>query len=215
MPVVAGKPDRYREVIREILPELRSGAILLSITPPFTLQTLRTLVERDDITVARSMPNLAASVGHGITALVEDPQLSASERQLLQDFATAQGEIVWLREDQIAGISSLIGSSPAYLAMVLEALAEGAIELGIPAPQAHLLAAEAMGGTAALIRQDGLHPAVLRDQVCSAGGTSIVGVNHLEQGFKGALITAMRLSAQRFTDLEAEMSTSLEEEVEA
>ena len=204
--ILAVKPIFYERVITEFKLGLKENAMVLSIAPPYTLQRLRSLVERDDVTVARSMPNLGASIGLGVTAVVDDPLLTDRDRELLKSFAESFGEAVFLREDQMAGISSLIGSSPAYLAMVLEALAEGAIELGIPATQAHTLAAKAMQATASLILQNGDHPAVLRDRVCSAGGTSITGVARLEHGFKGSLIDAMISSAERFEQLEDEAS---------
>lgn len=208
--ILAVKPVFYEAVIAEICMHLKEGALLLSITPPFTLEKLRSLAERDDITVARSMPNLGASLGLGITAIVEDAELSAENRELLRRFAESVGTAVFVREDQLAGMSSLIGSSPAYLAMVLDALAQGAIELGIPASESHPLAAQAMLATATLILQSGEHPAALRDRVCSAGGTSIAGVTRLEEGFKGDLIDAMLRSAVRFSELEKEASADRE-----
>lgn len=204
--VLAVKPHVYPVVIDEIRDALPAGVTVLSITPPYTLAKLRAMVRREDVEVVRAMPNTPAAVGRGVTAVVDDPALSETARARVLRFAGTCGKVFMVDEAQMAGISALTGSGPAYIAMMLEAMAQGAIDLGIPAPAALELATAVMAGTAAWAEAQGEHPAVLRDRVCSAGGTTIAGVHVLEHGARGAIIDALEAAAVRFRELEDEAS---------
>ena len=129
--------------------------------------------------------------------------MSAEQQTAVTAFFESFGKVAIVREDTMHAVGSVSGSSPAFVYMVIEAMAEGAIKLGIPAKDAYTFAAQSVYGAAALVLESGEHPAVLRDAVCSAGGTTIAGVAALEKdGLKAALIDAMDASSEKFLAME-------------
>ena len=129
--------------------------------------------------------------------------MSAEQQAAVTAFFESFGKVAIVREDTMHAVGSVSGSSPAFVYMVIEAMAEGAIKLGIPAKDAYTFAAQSVYGAAALVLESGEHPAVLRDAVCSAGGTTIASVAALEEdGFKAAVIGAMDASSEKFLAME-------------
>ncbi len=199
--VLAVKPVNYAEVIAEIADVLPGDAVVLSISPAHSIAAVRELLGRD-VAIARAMPNTPALIGQGAAGVCFGPGVNAAQQQLVKDLLGALGLVLTVREDQFPALTGVSGSSPAYVYMMIEALAQGAIKGGIPGPDAYQLAAAAVEGAAAMVRQSGKHPAQLRDEVCSAGGTTIAAVAALEQaGFAGAVIEAVDVAAQRAVEM--------------
>jgi pyrroline-5-carboxylate reductase len=155
-----------------------------------------------DRAVVRAMPNTPATVGMGMTAISVgthvQPQHLAAATQIFQ----AIGEVVTVPESLMDAVTGLSGSGPAYVAMAIEALADGGVAAGLPRQIADRLALQTVLGTATLLKESQLHPAQLKDRVTSPGGTTIAGVAKLEQaGFRSALIEAVIAAANRSQEL--------------
>lgn len=202
--VLAVKPNIYADVLADIREVLTEGQIVLAIAPAYSIASIAALVQNEGVRVARAMPNTPAQIGEGMAGLAFSDNMTGAERALVQSFFESFGKVAVVREDAMHAVGSVSGSSPAFVYMVIEGMAEGAIKLGIPAKDAYTFAAQSVLGAAALVLETGEHPAVLRDAVCSAGGTTIAGVAALEaSGFKGAIMEAMDRSSEKFLAMEA------------
>jgi pyrroline-5-carboxylate reductase len=203
--VLAVKPIHYEEVLRDIAPVLGESHVLLAISPAYEMATLKKVVGNPAVKIARAMPNTPAMVGSGVAGLCFSEEVTEEERETIRTFFESFGQVIEVREDLMHAVVAVGGSSPAFVYMVIEAMAQGAIQLGIPASDAYTFASAAVEGSAKMVRVTGKHPAVLRDEVCSAGGTTIAGVASLEQsGFKGSLIRAMQETSERFLEMQLE-----------
>ena len=202
--VLAVKPNIYADVLADVREVLTEGQIVLAIAPAYSITSIAALVQNEGVRVARAMPNTPAQIGKGMAGLAFSDNMTGAERALVQSFFESFGKVAVVREDAMHAVGSVSGSSPAFVYMVIEGMAEGAIKLGIPAKDAYTFAAQSVLGAAALVLETGEHPAVLRDAVCSAGGTTIAGVAALEaSGFKGAIMEAMDRSSEKFLAMEA------------
>lgn len=199
--VLAIKPVDYPAVIAEIRGALPAQAVVVSISPAHSLSALGELFGRD-LAIARAMPNTPALIGKGTAGVCCNEAVSPQQRELVLELFGALGTVLELDEAQFPALTGVSGSSPAYVYMMIEALAQGAIKGGIAGPDAYRLAASAVEGAAAMVVQTGKHPAQLRDEVCSAGGTTIAAVAALEDaGFGGAVIAAVDAAARRAVEM--------------
>lgn len=181
------KPQFYADVIQGIREDIRSEQIIITIAPGKTLEWLRQQFAKD-VKIVRCMPNTPALVGEGMTAacpneLVEEEDLD-TVKKILSSFSYV--EIVPERlMDTVTAVSS---SSPAFVFMFIEAMADSAVCCGMPRAQAYKFAAQAVLGSAKMVMETGKHPGELKDMVCSPAGTTIGGVRMLEQmGFRSAV----------------------------
>lgn len=205
--VLAVKPNSYQDVLQELRPVIQGDQIVCGIAPAYSLANLRRQLASDQGWIARAMPNTPALVGAGITGYCFEAAMPPDRQDLARSFLEAFGQAIEVEEDLMAAVGSVSGSAPAFIYMVIEAMTQGGIGLGLTASQAQAFATATVAGAAKMVQETGSHPAQLRDAVSSAGGTTIAGVNHLEKkAFKGALIEAMEASAQRFRDMEDEAS---------
>ncbi|MCP9915369.1 pyrroline-5-carboxylate reductase [Cyanobium sp. ATX 6F1] len=148
--------------------------------------------------VVRAVPNTPCLVRAGLTALAWDERVSPAQRQWALQLFGRVGEVFELPEAQLDAFLALTSSGPAFVALVAEALADGAVAVGLPRALAHHLASRTLAGTAALLSEQELHPAQLKDMVASPGGTTIAGLRRLEQaGLRSALIEAVVAAAER------------------
>jgi pyrroline-5-carboxylate reductase len=152
--------------------------------------------------VIRAMPNTPATVGAGITAIAPGKKVEAMHLSLARTIFESIGQVVEVSEYLMDAVTGLSGSGPAYVAIMVEALADGGVAAGLPRPVASQLALQTVLGTAKLISDSGLHPAELKDRVTSPGGTTIAGVSELEKaGFRSALIEAVKAASLRSQEL--------------
>lgn len=209
--VLAVKPNIYKDVLLEIREVLGAGQTVVAIAPAYSIASVAALVDNAAVGIARAMPNTPAQIGQGMTGLCFSAGMSPDAQASVQAFFESFGKVAVVREDAMHAVGSVSGSSPAFVYMVIEAMAQGAIKLGIPAKDAYTFAAQSVYGSAALVLESGEHPAVLRDAVCSAGGTTIDGVAALERdGLKAAILDAMDASSVKFQAMEAAVAQSLE-----
>ncbi|MGB7444848.1 MAG: pyrroline-5-carboxylate reductase [Coleofasciculaceae cyanobacterium] len=152
--------------------------------------------------VIRAMPNTPATVGAGITAISAGKVVTSNQMAQARAIFSAVGEVVEVPESLLDAVTGLSGSGPAYVAIMIEALADGGVAAGLPRAVASQLALSTVLGTAQLLSSSELHPAQLKDQVTSPGGTTIAGVSQLERsGFRSAVIEAVQAACRRSQEL--------------
>ena len=201
--ILAIKPDAYENVITEINSHLKPGSVCIGITPAYSIEKIRRLLNRDDIHIVRTMPNTPAIVGSGVTAIAFEENTPDSIRKQTLDFFNTLGFVYQCDENLMPAMGSLSASSPAFILVMLEAMAQAAIKLGINANDAYQIAARTFEGTAKMLLQTDKHPALLRDAVASPAGTTIEGLIALEKGgFKAAIIDAMTITAEKFNKMQ-------------
>jgi len=198
--VLAVKPYIIPSVLEELAPVLRPETIVVSVAVSLPLSLYENALGSDKKLV-RAMPNTPAAVGAGVTALCFGRNCTAEDQALICDIFSTAGIAEVIPESLMGSISALTGSSPAYICMLIEAMADAGVYQGIPRAQACRMAAQAVLGTAKLVLESGKHPEQLKDEVCSPGGTTIRGVAALEQrGFRGAVIDALNATADAAKD---------------
>ena len=198
---LAVKPQFFPEVIGEIRSDVRPETVIVSIAAGKTLEEIGRLFGGERKLV-RCMPNTPALVLEGCTGVCAGSGVSEEELteilSLLRCFGVAQTVPEQLM-DTVVGVS---GSSPAYVFMFLEAMADGAVAAGMPRAQAYTFAAQAVLGSAKLMLETGRHPGELKDMVCSPGGTTIQAVKVLEEkGLRAAVMDAMAACIEKSKSL--------------
>lgn len=189
--ILAVKPQVYDVVLKNIHNIVREEHVIISIAPGITIESiLSSLGSR--ARVVRAMPNTPALVGEGMTGISYDPSLFLlEERELIQKFFNSFGRVNLVPENLMSAVVCASGSSPAYVFMFIEALADSVVQYGIPRDKAYEMAAQTVLGSAKMVLETGKHPAQLKDNVCSPGGTTIKAVAALEEnGFRSAIIKA-------------------------
>lgn len=190
--ILAVKPYLFSEVISEIKTFIKKDAIIVSVAAGIEIADIENLFEIENLKVVRAMPNTPALVGEAMSAICPNKNINEIEVEIVEGIFNSFGKCEVLEEKYFHGFIALCGSSPAYVYMFIEAMGTAGIKSGITAKQAYILAAQSVLGSAKMVLETGEHPAVLRDKVCSPGGTTIEAVNELEKsGFKSAVIKAM------------------------
>jgi len=177
------------------------GKAVISIMAGATTQRIRSMIE-GSIRVLRCMPNTPALVNAGAFALCNETDLTAEEKAFAEKLFTSIGIVEWMSEKLIDTACGLSGSGPAFVALFIEALADGGVLEGLPRPTAYRLAAQTVMGTAKLIMDTGMHPGQVKDMVSSPGGTTITGCQVLEEmGFRAAAIDAVQAATNKSRQL--------------
>ncbi|WP_343348572.1 pyrroline-5-carboxylate reductase [Terrisporobacter petrolearius] len=190
--VLAVKPQYYAAVINEVKDHIRENQIIVTIAPGQTLERLNSLFGRD-VKIVRTMPNTPALVCEGITGVCHNALVTKEELDYVCNILSGFGEVEVVGENLMDVVVSVSGSSPAYVYMFIEALADGAVLDGMPRDKAYKFAAQAVMGSAKMVLDTGKHPGELKDMVCSPGGTTIEAVRVLEEkGFRSAIIECMK-----------------------
>lgn len=199
---LAVKPQYYASVIAQIRDVEKQGQIVVSIAPGKTLAWLEEQFGRP-VKLVRTMPNTPAMVGEGMTAYCVSRQVTAEEKEQVAQICRCFGRAEEVDETMMDAVTSVSGSSPAYVFMFIEAMADAAVADGMPRAKAYTFAAQAVLGSARMVLETGMHPAELKDMVCSPGGTTIEAVQVLEdRGMRGSVMDAMRAcvrKAKQFT----------------
>lgn len=201
MVLLAVKPQVLEAVLLPLKDAWRRDHLLISIAAGVTIKRLQSLT-RDSLAVARVMPNLLCTVGEAASGVAFSEQVSQRQQAWVLKLLGAVGTAVRVEEKLMDAVTALAGSGPAFVALVVEALADGAVAAGLPRDQAMTLAAQTVMGTGKYLLQTGEHPGQLKDRVCSPAGTTIEGVRALEEGgLRNALIDAVLRAARRSQEL--------------
>lgn len=203
--LLAVKPQQLDAVARQaaaLVPERSDGPspLLISLLAGVRLERLQHLFPTH--TCVRAVVNTPALVRCGLTALAWGQEPPPEQRAWLHQLFSRVGAVWALPESQLDGFLALTSSGPAFVALVAEGLADGAVAAGLPRSLAQELATRTLGGTAALLEQKTLHPGQLKDMVSSPAGTTIAGLRELERaGLRSALLEAVLAAAQRSREL--------------
>lgn len=194
---LAVKPQFYEEVIREIRDTVSEAQLIVSIAPGKSIDTITGWFGKN-IKLIRTMPNTPAMVGEGVTAVCPASTVTKEELQRVLTLLESCGTAEVMTEHLVDAVVSVSGSSPAYIFMLIEAMADGAVRDGIPRAQAYRLAAQAVLGSAKMVLDTGMHPGELKDMVCSPAGTTIEAVAALEKaGFRNAVLAGMEACSNK------------------
>ena len=196
--ILAIKPVYMRGVLEEIQ-KYSYNKKIISIAAGWSTAMLTEILGRENgIQVLRVMPNTPALVGAGFTAICEENSFSKASLGWAKELFATLGVVQVLPERLFDAVVAVSGSSPAYVYMFIEAMADGAVRLGMPRKMAIQAAAQAVLGSAKMVLSTGEHPAALKDNVCSPGGTTIEAVQALEKnGFRAAVLEAMEACARK------------------
>ncbi|CAI4032385.1 Pyrroline-5-carboxylate reductase [Nitrospira tepida] len=204
MIVLSVEPQILDEVLRGLTPSLDPDVLIVSVAAGYPLSRLNRVLARTGRSV-RAMPNTPSIVGRGATALALSPDLSPQDIARATALFESVGSVTVVEERLMDAVTGLSGSGPAYVFLIIEALADGGVKAGLPRPVAAALAAQTVLGAATMVLETGLHPAELKDRVASPGGTTIAGLHALEQGgLRAALMSAVEAAAERSTELGCE-----------
>ena len=185
--VLAVKPQYAGTALAQFGDTL-DGKAVISIMAGKNTETIRSLI-KGEFRLLRTMPNTPALVGAGAFALDSGTDLNDEEKAFAEKMFSSIGIVEWMPENLIDTACALSGAGPAYIYMVIEALADGGVMEGLPRATAMNLAAQTVMGAAKMVIETGEHPGVLKDKVCSPGGNTIVGVKTLEEhGVRSAFI---------------------------
>ena len=189
--ILAVKPQVYNTVLKNIQNVITEENVIISLAPGITIAAIKEELGAD-IKIVRAMPNTPALVGEGMTGICyENGELDFAEKEFVEQFFDSFGKVVTVPEKLMSGVVCASGSSPAYVYMFIEALADSVVKYGIPRQEAYKLVAQTVLGSAKMVLETGEHPGKLKDNVCSPAGTTIQGVAALEEfGFRNAIIKA-------------------------
>jgi pyrroline-5-carboxylate reductase len=200
--ILAVKPQIMGPVLREIAPAVDRTKLFISVAAGVATRTLRGHLDGRRARLIRVMPNTPALVLEGATAIARAEDLEAGDLEIAQALFGAVGRVVVLDEDHLDAVTGLSGSGPGYVAIVIEALADGGVKMGLDRATAMTLAIQTVLGSARLLLETGLHPGQLKDMVASPGGTTIAGIAALEDGaVRRTLIGAVERATLRSREL--------------
>ncbi len=199
--ILAIKPQNVHDVVNEIRRSVSTKTLAISVLAGITTDALQKSLGQD-VPVVRTMPNTPALVDEGATAIAGGRFSTGEHVELARHIFEAVGKVEIVPEYLMDAVTGLSGSGPAYVYMFIEALTDAGVKQGIPRPIAARLAAQTVYGASKLVIETGKHPAILRDEVTTPGGTAIAAVAELEaHGLRTMLINAVATATARSKDL--------------
>ena len=206
--LVCVKPQDFAHVLAGLLPALREGAaageerVLVSIAAGLQMAELKAMLEDVPVPVVRIMPNTPSAIGQGTLLVAAGEDVSQPLLDGLMQALAPCGLLLPVSERELDMGSAVSGCGPAFIYMLIEALADGGVQIGLRRPLAQQLAAQMVLGSAAMVLESGEHPGALKDAVCSPGGSTIAGVAALEaRGFRSAAAQAVVAAYRRNCEL--------------
>ncbi len=189
--ILAVKPNLYSIVINEIKDLVKEDVVIVTIAAGKSIDSTEKSFGKE-LKVIRTMPNTPALVGEGMTAVCPNKLITDEDISEVSSLLSSFSKVEVVSESLIDAVTSVSGSSPAYVYMFIEAMADAAVLQGMPRDKAYKFAAQTVLGSAKMVLETGMHPGALKDMVCSPGGTTIEAVSELEaKGFRSAVISAM------------------------
>lgn len=200
--LLAVKPQYLNPVLENIKGAVTKNHVVISIAPGITTEQLKEKLGEEN-RVVRAMPNTPALLGSGMTGVCYDPRLFQEEEKAdIMSVFQSFGKVKVVEERLMNAVVCVSGSSPAYVYLFIEALADSGVKYGLPRAAAYEMAAQAVLGSAKMVLETGEHPGALKDKVCSPGGTTIAGVAALEEfGFRNAILKASDACFHKCTEI--------------
>lgn len=200
--VLAVKPQFYPQVLKSIENVVMERHVIISIAPGKRIDSIRESLGKP-VRIVRAMPNTPALIGEGMTGVcIPEGTLDPEEREIIETFFQSFGRMCVVEEKMLSTVTCISGSSPAYVYMFIEALADSAVKYGMSRKDAYMFASQTVAGAAKMVLETGKHPGELKDMVCSPGGTTIAAVAALEEeGFRSSIIKAADACYKRAEEL--------------
>jgi pyrroline-5-carboxylate reductase len=202
--ILAVKPGSAPGVLTETAGELTGYKLLISVVLGLSLKRMSEL-SGNRARCIRVMPNTPALVNEGMTCISLGGGTTGDDKDMAASLFGSVGLVEFMPESDIEKVTSLTGSSPAYIFMLIESMADAAVLTGLPRGAAYKLASQAVLGSAKMALETGLHPGILKDMVCSPAGSTIEAVRTLEdKGFRSAVIEAMQACERRVREISSQ-----------
>jgi pyrroline-5-carboxylate reductase len=195
------KPQDLHSVAAALSGQLADSCLLISILAGKTTEAVAAELKFQGA-VVRAMPNIAAVIAQAATAMAANDACTPEQRAMAEMIFKGVGEAFWTKESLMDTVTGLSGSGPAYIYMVIEALADGGLKMGMPRDLALKLATQTVLGAASMVKETGLHPAILKDQVTTPAGTTISALHELEErGLRSMFVSAVEQATKRSREL--------------
>ncbi|MEM4700240.1 MAG: pyrroline-5-carboxylate reductase [Candidatus Nezhaarchaeales archaeon] len=199
--VLSVKPKDVRKVLEEIREGLTADHLLISVAAGIATSYIARILDKQ-VPIVRAMPNVAVFVREGMTAITPGPWAEERHVKLAEELFASVGKVVRVPEDFFDAITALSGSGPAYASLIIEAMTDAGIRVGLPRETAAVLAAQSVLGAAKMLLETGEHPAKLREMVTTPAGVTIEGIVELEEGkLRATIIRAITRATQRSKEL--------------
>ena len=199
--IIAVKPQTISGLLTEIRSNVSPQHVVISIAAGVSLSQLGHALG-SETRLIRVMPNTPCLVGESASGFASSPSATADDASLVAKLFSSVGQAIAVSEHLLNAVTGLSGSGPAYVYVMIEALADGGVRMGLPRDVALKLAAQTVLGSAKMVLETGLHPGVLKDAVASPGGTTIAGLHAIERGgLRGVLMDAVEAATQRADEL--------------
>ena len=199
--ILSVEPQVLDEVLDRIKSAFQSEKLILSVAAGYPISRIETCL-KVEARIVRAMPNTPSSVLAGVTALSFGHGVSEEDQEVARIIFESVGKVVVVEERLMDAVTGLSGSGPAYVYLMIEALADGGVKMGLSRQVAELLAAQTVLGAARMLIESGEHPGRLKDRVASPGGTTIAGIHKLEEGhLRATLIDAVEAATKRSQEL--------------
>ena len=200
--IIAVKPQRMADILESIAGQVNPGQLVITVAAAVKTDALEEKLA--DVAVIRCMPNTPCLVNEGMSVLCPGRHASESDIEIARAIFSAVGRVALLDNEKLMdAVTGLSGSGPAYVYIMIEALAEGGVKVGLPRDLATTLAAQSLLGAAAMVLETGEHPAKLKDEVTTPAGTTVDGLMELEDGgLRVALIKAVESATLKSKEIE-------------
>ncbi|CAH0193049.1 Pyrroline-5-carboxylate reductase [Peribacillus sp. Bi96] len=186
------QPGMHKQVLEEVKEYVKEDTVIITMAAGITLSQVENNIGKK-VKVVRTMPNTPSLVGEGMTAISLNDEITDADLAGVKALLNSFGKTEILQEDLMDAVPAISGSSPAYVYMFIEALADGGVRDGIPRKQAYRMAAQAVMGAAKMVLETERHPAALKDDVCTPGGSTISAVASLEESqLRSSILQAMK-----------------------
>jgi pyrroline-5-carboxylate reductase len=206
--VLSTKPQVFPAILPELAPVIGRDKLVISIAAGVPIAVIES--QLTSARVVRAMPNTPALVRAGATAIAAGAHASSADMDVAAAIFASVGIVERVPEDALDAVTALSGSGPAYVFLMVEALAAAGVRVGLPESTAAALAAQTVFGAGKLLRESGEAPEALRRKVSSPGGTTVAGIERLEQrDFRGAVAQAVERATERGRELGAEAAAKL------
>ena len=196
--ILAVKPYQFDEVLPIVKDNLAGDQIIVSVAAGKSISDIEYALPFSKLRIARAMPNTPAAVGEAMSGVCFNENFSADDKEKVMAIFNSFGKAVEVKESMMDTVIGISGSSPAFIYMLIEAMADEAVVYGMPRKDAYIFAAQSVLGTAKMVLETGKHPGELKDAVCSPGGTTIAGVEALEDaGFRSDIMKVIKAAIEK------------------
>jgi len=195
--LIAVKPSTVKEVLLKLASHINEDCLLISVAAGITMHFIEKQIG-SSVSIVRTMPNIAAGTGEAAVALSYNQHVSGLQKRRAHTVMESIGRVIEVKEGQLDAVTGLSGSGPAFVFLMIEALADGGVLMGLSRDQSIFLSVQTVFGAAKLLQKSGEHPAVLREKVTTPGGTTAEGLLTLEQGgFRLSVINAVKNATEK------------------